>query len=97
MTCESTLEIPHLIFLLKNVTTWGQMLSVFCSIFKLFQISSNTFLDTITNQNLKKTALLGVVCHGLPENAFQVNQLYNVTWSTVQGPVLALSFLNPLT
>ena len=31
----------------------------------------------------KKIAPPGVVCHGLQENAFQVNQLYNVTWSTV--------------
>ena len=53
VTCDSTLKMRHLNFLLKNVTTWGQMLSVFCLIFKLFQISSNPFLDANTNQNLK--------------------------------------------
>ena len=81
MTCESTLEIPHLIFLFKNVTTWGQMLSVFRLIFKHFQISSNTFHDANSNQNEKKIAPPSLVCHGLPENALQANQLYNVTWS----------------
>ena len=59
------------------------MLSVFCLIFKLFQISSNPFLVVNTNQNEKKNALQSSVCHGLQENAFQVNQLYNVTWSSV--------------
>ena len=83
VTCESTLEITHLIFLLKNVTIWGQMLPVFCLIFKYFDISLNTFLAAKTNQNEKKIAPPSVVCHGLPENAFQVNQLYNVTWSIV--------------
>ena len=34
---------------------------------------------------MKKNAPPGVVCHGLQENAFQVNQLYNVTWSNVHG------------
>ena len=82
VTCESTLEITHLIFLFKNVTTWRQMLPVFCMIFKYFDISSNTFLAAKTNQNEKKITPPSVVCHGLPENAFQVNQLYNVTWST---------------
>ena len=81
MTCESTLEITHLIFLFKNVTTWRQMLSIFCLIFKLFQISSNPFLAANPNQNEKKIGPPSSVCHGLPENAFQVNQLYNVTWS----------------
>ena len=84
VTCESTLEIRHMIFLLKNVTTWRQMLSVFCLFFKLFKISTKPFLVANTNQNEKKIALPSTVCHGLPENAFQVNQLYNVTWSNVQ-------------
>ena len=81
MTCESTLEIKHLIFLFQNVTILRQMLSVFSLIFEHFKISSNPFLEANTNQNEKKIALLGVVCHGLQENAFQVNQLFNVTWS----------------
>jgi hypothetical protein len=29
----------------------------------------------------KKIEPLCLVCHGPPENASQVNQLYNVTWS----------------
>ena len=58
------------------------MLPVFCLIFKLFNISSITFLAAKTNQNEKKIALPSVVCHGLPEIAFQANQLYNVTWSS---------------
>ena len=33
----------------------------------------------------KKIAPPSLVCHGLPENAFQVNQLYNVTWSSVEA------------
>ena len=32
----------------------------------------------------KENAPPGVVCHGLQENNFQVNQLYNVTWSSIQ-------------
>ena len=59
------------------------MLSVFRLIFKHFQISSNTFHDANSNQNGKKNAPPSLVCHGLPENAFQVNQLYNVTWSNI--------------
>ena len=81
MTCKSTIEMKHLIFLFKNVTTWGQMLPVFSLIFKHFEISSNPFLAANTNQNEKKIASPSSVCHGLQENAFQVNQLYNVTWS----------------
>ena len=77
VTCESTLEM----ILFKNVTTWGQMLSVFSLIFKHFNISSNPFLVANSNQNEKKNALPSLLCHGLQENAFQVNQLYNVTWS----------------
>ena len=84
VTCKSTLEIRHLIFLFKNVTTWRQMLSVFCLIFKSFQISSNPFLVANSNQNEKKIALPSTVCQGLQENAFQVNQLFNVTWSIIQ-------------
>ena len=83
MTCESTIEMKHLIFLFKNVTTWRQMLSVFRLIFKHFKISSNPFHVANSNQNEKKIGPLCLVCHGLPENAFQVNQLYNVTWSNV--------------
>ena len=86
VTCETTLKMKHLIFLLKNVTTWRQMLSVFCFFFKHLTIPSNTFLTTKTNQNEKKIALPSLVCHGLPENAFQVNQLFNVTWSIVHLP-----------
>ena len=82
-TCELTLEIRHLIFLFKNVTTCVQMLFVFHLIFKYFDISLNTFLAAKTDQNEKKMAPSSVVCHGVPENAFQVNQLYNVTWSTL--------------
>ena len=81
VTCESTIEMKHLIFLFKNVTTWRQMLSVFCLIFKHFKISSNPFHIANSNQNEKKIGPLCLVCHGLPENAFQVNQLYNITWS----------------
>ena len=81
VTCESTLEMTHLIFLFKNVTTWRQMLSVFRLIFKHFEISLNPFLVANTNQNEKKNALPSSVCHELQENAFQVNQLFNVTWS----------------
>ena len=57
------------------------MLSVFRLIFKHFQISSNPFHVANSNQNEKKIAPPSLVCHGLPENTFQVNQLYNVTWS----------------
>ena len=85
VTCESTIEMKHLIFLFKNVTTWRQMLSVFRLIFKHFKISSNPFLVANTDQNEKKLPKPGIVCHGLQGNAFQVNQLYNVTWSNV-GP-----------
>ena len=81
VTCETTWKMKHLIFLLKNVTTWRQMLSVFRLIFKHFEISLNLFLVANTNQNEKKIASPSSVCHGLQENSFQVNQLYNVTWS----------------
>ena len=82
MTCESTLEMKHLIFLFQNVTILRQMLSVLSLIFKHFKISSDPFHVANTNQNKKKIAPPGVVCHGLKENALQVNQLYNVTWSS---------------
>ena len=49
--------------------------------YEFFKISSNPFHVAKTNQNEKKIALPSTVCHGLPANAFQVNQLYNVTWS----------------
>ena len=84
VTCELTIEMKHLIFLFKNVTTWRQMLSVFCLIFKHFKISSNPFHIANSNQNEKKIGPLCLVCHGLPENAFQVNQLYNLTWSSTE-------------
>ena len=61
------------------------MLSVFSLIFKHFRISSNPFLVANTNQNEKKIAPLCLDCHGLQENAFQVNQLYDVTWSNIYG------------
>ena len=100
VTCESTLEIRHMIFLLKNVTTWRQMLSVFRLIFKHFQISSNPFLVANSNQNEKKIALPSTVCQGLQENAFQVNQLFNVTWSirylNVQNYISFFSFFSIL-
>ena len=59
------------------------MLSVLSLIFKHFKISLNPFLGANSNHNEKKIGPLGLVCHGLQENAFQVNQLYNVTWSTL--------------
>ena len=83
VTCESTLEITRLIFLFKNVTILRQMLSVLSLIFKHFKISLNPFLGANSNHNEKKIGPLGLVCHGLQENAFQVNQLYNVTWSNM--------------
>ena len=49
--------------------------------YEFFKISSNPFHVAKTNQNEKKIALPPTVCQGLQENAFQVNQLYNVTWS----------------
>ena len=58
------------------------MLPVFCLIFKNFEISLNPFLVATSNQNEKKIAPPDLVCHGLPKNAFLVNQLYNVTWSS---------------
>ena len=61
------------------------MLSVFRLIFKHFKISSNPFHVANTYQNEKKIEPLCLDCHGLQENAFQVNQLYNVTWSSVQA------------
>ena len=33
----------------------------------------------------KKITPPSLDCQGLPENAFQVNQLYNVTWSNVHS------------
>ena len=75
------------------MTTLGQMLSVFCMIFKYFNISSNTFLAAKTNQNEKKIAPPSLLCHGLPENAFQVNQLYNVTWSIIKNALAVLSIV----
>ena len=50
---------------------------------QIFKISSNPFHVANSNQNEKKIAPPGLVCQGLPENAFQVNQPYNVTWSTI--------------
>ena len=44
-----------------------------------------------SNQNEKKIAPPSLDCYGLPENAFQVNQLYNVTWSTAQWKLLLQS------
>ena len=50
-----------------------------------FKIYSNPFHVANSNQNEEKITLPSLVCHGLPENAFQVNQLYNVTWSTIEA------------
>ena len=91
VTCESTIEMKHLIFLFKNVTTWRQILSVFRLIFRHFKISSNPFHIANSNQNEKKIEPLCLVCHGLPENAFQVNQLYKVTWSSMYTKNMYLS------
>ena len=58
-------------------------------------MSSNPFLVANTNQNEKKNTPLVVVCHGLQENAFQVNQLYNVTWSNIEQRIyIFLTFIN---
>ena len=57
-----------------------------------FKISSNPFHVANSNQNEKKIEPLCSVCHGLPENAFQVNQLYNVTWSNVEDPFVQRAF-----
>jgi hypothetical protein len=43
------------------------------------------FLQTHFNQNEFFFDPLSLVCHGLQENAFQVNQLFNVTWSNQQN------------
>ena len=62
-------------------------------IFKKFKFSKflqTHFSSPIPIKMKKKIAQPGVVCHGLQENAFQVNQLYNVTWSNLQ------TSLNPL-
>ena len=42
------------------------------------------FTSPIPIKMKKKNAPPSLVCHGLPENAFQVNQLDNVTWSNTQ-------------
>ena len=41
------------------------------------------FSSPIPIRMKKKNAPPSSVCHGLQENAFQVNQLYNVTWSII--------------
>ena len=53
---------------------------------KFSKFLQNHFTSPIPIRMKKKIALPSLVCHGLPENAFQVNQLYNVTWSTAQRP-----------
>ena len=68
------------------------MLSVFRLIFKHFQISSNPFLVAKTNQREKKIALPSTDFQGLQENAFQVNQLFNVTWSIIYYVFYVLSY-----
>ena len=40
------------------------------------------FTSPIPIRMKKKNAPPSLICHGLPENAFQVNQLYNDTWSS---------------
>ena len=51
----------------------------------LLKIKFSKFLQTHFMSpipiRMKKIAPPSLVCHGLPENASQVNQLYNVTWS----------------
>ena len=42
------------------------------------------FTSPIPIRIKKKNTPLSLACHRLPENAFQVNQLHNVTWSIVQ-------------
>ena len=66
-------EIKNLILI--DVKYWNFFLN------QIFKISSNPFHVANSNQNEKKIEPLCLVCHGLPENAFQVNQLFNVTWS----------------
>jgi hypothetical protein len=50
-----------------------------------FKLNFQNFFKPISrrnsNQNEKEVEPLCLVCHGLPEGAFQVGQLYNVTWS----------------
>ena len=38
---------------------------------------------------------LSLVCHGPQENAFQVNQLYNVTWSMHYLPLVHVDIEKP--
>ena len=54
----------------------------------IFEISSNPFLEAKTNQNNLKTGLPDTTFHGLLENAFQANQLFDVTWSSVHTSLL---------
>ena len=67
-------EINNLILI--NVKYWNFFED------QIFKISSNSFHVANSNQNEKKIALPSTVCQGLQENAFQVNQLFNVTWSS---------------
>ena len=50
---------------------------------KIFIFLQTHFTSPIPIRMKKKIAPPSLVCHRLPENAFQVNQLYNVTWSTL--------------
>ena len=52
--------------------------------FKFSKFLQTHFTSPIPIRIKKKSAPPGVVCHGLQENALQVNQLYNVTWSSAQ-------------
>ena len=70
-------EINNLILI--YVKYWNFFLN------QIFKISSNPFHGANSNQNEKIFGPLSLVCHGPQENAFQVNQLYNVTWSNTQG------------
>ena len=52
--------------------------------FKFSKFLQTHFSSPIPIRIEKKITPPCVVCHGLQENAFQVNQLYNVTWSSVK-------------
>ena len=74
--------MTHFIFVFQNVTILRQMLSALSLIFKHSEISSDSFHIANTNRICKCDPLY-VTCNGLQENNFQVNQLYDVTWSIV--------------
>ena len=57
-----------------------------------FKNKFSKFLQThfTTPIQIRMKKKLSLVCHGLPENAFQVNQLYNVTWSKLHPGLLLI-------